>query len=141
MQIEEVNILKQVKYIFYLIGGYFEGYESVSLEKYGKDVRVTRSNLSNVMNETKTTSAEFFNKVLSEVSTITQGWKNNYSNPNILDGTQWELLISVYSKKDTDRMLDELNGSAEINGILFYSGSNAYPDNFEQLETYMEGIK
>ena len=136
-----MNILKQVKYIFYLIGGYFEGYESVSLEKYGKDVRVTRSNLSNVMNETKTTSAEFFNKVLSEVSTITQGWKNNYSNPNILDGTQWELLISVYSKKDTDRMLDELNGSAEINGILFYSGSNAYPDNFEQLETYMEGIK
>lgn len=133
--------MKQVKYIFYLIGGYFEGYESVSLEKYGKDVRVTRSNLSNVMNETKTTSAEFFNKVLSEVSTITQGWKNNYSNPNILDGTQWELLISVYSKKDTDRMLDELNGSAEINGILFYSGSNAYPDNFEQLETYMEGIK
>lgn len=130
-----------MKYIFYLIGGYFEGYESVSLEKYGKDVRVTRSNLSNVMNETKTTSAEFFNKVLSEVSTITQGWKNNYSNPNILDGTQWELLISVYSKKDTDRMLDELNGSAEINGILFYSGSNAYPDNFEQLETYMEGIK
>lgn len=133
--------MKQVKYILYLIGGYFEEYESVTLEKYGKDVRVNRSNLSNVMNETKTTSAEFFDEVLSEISTITQGWKNNYSNPNILDGTQWELLISVYSKKDTDRMLDELNGSAEINGILFYSGSNAYPDNFVQLETYMEGIK
>lgn len=133
--------MKQVKYILYLIGGYFEGYESVTLEKYGKDVRVNRSNLSNVMNETKITSADFFDEVLSEISTITQGSKNNYSNPNILDGTQWELLISVYSKKDTDRMLDELNGSAEKNGILFYSGSNAYPDNFEQLETYMEGIK
>lgn len=61
------------------------------------------------------TKTEFLNR-LRELHI--EGWKSKYIDPDILDGTQWELEIYFY------------DGHKPVT----IAGSNAYPDNFADLE-------
>lgn len=132
--------MDQVKYVFFSIGGYFGGYESIYLER-GKDE--TRLSLHRWIEEPQTITklTGFFDKVLADVEKLIKKWDVNYYNPDILDGTQWEILLSIHSKEETDRLAGETDKVEDIPGVRFSSGSNDYPKNFRELEKYMEELK
>ncbi|MGG5370735.1 hypothetical protein [Enterococcus sp. AZ196] len=128
-----------MKYVFYSIGGYLESYEVIYFEKT-EIIQITQEDLMHGINQTKSISVEFFDNILSNIEAITNSWEQEYINPEILDGTQWELLLSKHSKNVTDQLLKETDKSNEISGIKFFYGSNSYPDNFKQIEEYMEKL-
>lgn len=134
-----MKVLEQANYIFYSIGNYHEGYEIVYLEKREKSW-ITRKELPQNVDKTSYKPVYFFEQVFLDIKKMIEGWEPEYTNPDVLDGTQWELLISVYSKDETDRLTRDVDDPNEIPGILFFYGSNEYPDNFELLERYMEEI-
>lgn len=86
-------------------------------------------------------SQKFMNEVLFNIESIIDDWEYEYFNPDILDGTQWELLISNYSKDKTDILLDNEEDLNKIPGIRSFSGSNDYPENFEQISMYMDVLR
>lgn len=51
-------------------------------------------------------------------------WKHNYVDPNVLDGTQWELVIEYSNGKKPAK----------------YYGSNAYPFSFDEFSEFMGDI-
>lgn len=133
--------MDQVKYIFYSIGSYYAGHEIVCIEKKDKSV-VLKGNLHGMeIDSIEYLSLPFMNEVLFNIEPIINAWKYEYSNPDILDGTQWELLISTYSKDKTDNLMDNVDDLNEIQGIRFFSGSNDYPENFEQISMYMDVLR
>lgn len=132
--------MDQVKYIFFSIGGYFGGYESIYLErgKYETSLSIRRWVEEP---QTITKPASFFDEVLADIEKIIKKWDVDYYNPDILDGTQWEILLSNHSKEETDRLASETDKVEDIPGVRFSSGSNDYPKNFRKLEKYMEGLR
>ena len=104
--------------IVFSIGGFFDGYETRTVLLDGEAVRMTVTHSLHpeereiALSLTKT---EFLNR-LRELHI--EGWKSKYIDPDILDGTQWEL---------------EIYFSDGYKPVTI-AGSNAYPDNFAELE-------
>ena len=123
-----------VKYIFYSIGSYYAGHEIVCIEKKDSNLEL-RSNLySSEIDSVEYLSLQFMKEVLFNIEPVIEKWEHEYFNPDILDGTQWELLVSNYSKDKTDDLTAPNGDLNKIPGIRFFSGSNEYPENFEQNE-------
>ena len=112
------NHIPSISKISFTIGGYFDGYETRTVLLDGEAVRMTVTHsLHPEVREIalSMTNTEFLNH-LCELHI--ESWKSKYIDPDILDGTQWELAI-YFS-----------NGHKPVN----IAGSNAYPDNFAELE-------
>ena len=58
---------------------------------------------------------EYYDRFIEELLTITKDWKEEYINPNVLDGNQWSIDIV-----DTNKTIKHI------------SGSNDYPENFKE---------
>ena len=112
------NHISSINKISFSIGGYFDGYETRTVLLDGEAVRMTITHSLHpeereiALSLTKT---EFLNH-LYELHI--EGWKSKYIDPDILDGTQWEL--EIYFS----------DGYKPVN----IAGSNAYPDYFADLE-------
>lgn len=104
------------------IGGFFGGYETrtytVSGDRVMLDVEHTIIlKLSNLPVYYPFTKAEFI-----EGDLHIGEWKKDYMDPNVLDGTQWDLEIQYINDRKPVRI----------------SGSNAYPYNFNNLLEFLE---
>lgn len=130
----------QVNYIFYSIGGYFGGHETIYLERGEIE---TKLSLRHWMKEpeTKSKPLDYFDEVLADIEKIIKKWDAEYFDPDVMDGTQWEILLSTHSKEETDRLADETEKIEDITGVRVSSGSNDYPKNFRKLEKYMERLR
>ena len=99
------NRLSHYIYINAIEDGYLFKYR---LSVDGKIIK----NYSSMLQESIETEKNFL-ILLEKIKTITANWKHNYDNPDVLDGIQWNIDSKDYF------------GS--------YSGSNAYPENFNEL--------
>jgi hypothetical protein len=103
-------------------GGFFEGYETLEISYENDCIYVTYS----------VTGSFSFDNALSEPYEITQDklaelesclananvdkWYRNYTDPHVLDGTQWELFY--HNKK--------------------HEGSNKFPDEYDLVTNYLK---
>lgn len=129
----------RINYIFYSIGGYFEGLESVYLER-GPETKLVREKWPEEPNVIMRPDS-FFDEALSDIEGIIENWKDSYYNSKILDGTQWQILLSVHSRDKTKQLIDMAGNLKDVPGTIFSGGSNDYPENFKELEKYMEVLK
>ena len=112
------NYITSISKISFNIGGYFDGYETRTVLLDGEAVRMTITHSLHpeereiALSMTKT---EFLNH-LCELHI--EGWKLKYIDPDILDGTQWDLEICF----------------SDGHKPVKIAGSNAYPDNFADVE-------
>lgn len=112
------NHIPSTNKIIFSIGGYFDGYETRTVLLDGEKLRMTITHsLHSEVREIalSLTKTEFLNR-LRELHI--EGWKSKYIDPDILDGTQWEL---------------EIYFSDGYKPVTI-AGSNAYPTNFAELE-------
>ena len=110
----------------YMIGGYLGGftYVTVSRTEDGAKAEVETPSDEKAP-EAKILSAEewtgFLDTLFKELRV--HNWKDHYLNPDIYDGTQWELAFTLAS------------------GLTFrHDGSNEYPENFDAFKELMEKI-
>lgn len=94
------NLEFQTEYFEFEIGGYFDGYQRIEVEKkperitatyypaYGEDNEVTCIDLS------EEELLRYLNKVYS---TSLFEWKDMYDNPLILDGEQWTISVRLFN--------------------------------------------
>ena len=113
--------IPNISKIVFFIGGFFSGYETRTLRLDEERLYLwvehslipTPSNLE-IEPDYPMTKGEF----LDGLRELHIGeWHHNYSDPNILDGTQWELFIE-YSDDRKKKM---------------YCGSNAFPFSFMEF--------
>lgn len=112
------NHIPSIIKISFTIGGYFDGYETRTVLLDGEAVRMTITHSLHPEEREialSMTKDAFLNR-LRELHI--EGWKSKYIDPDILDGTQWELEIYFYDGYKPVKI----------------AGSNAYPDNFAELE-------
>lgn len=110
-----------VEAITFEVGGFFQGRTIVSIKKNPKGalVRVGQfpHKIDGPVEDRQITPLRWMrlvNKLYNEL--YINEWKKSYEDPNVLDGTQWELEI-------------KLNGRRKRT----YSGSNAYPPYWMEL--------
>ncbi len=109
------------------IGGYFEGHTEIVITKNDKGAIVNIENrrlgLSNdeffdSLNPKQITRLKWdriLNKLYNEI--YLHEWKKNYEDPNVLDGTSWELEITMTNRRKRT-----------------YSGINDYPPYWNELK-------
>lgn len=110
--------ISSINKIVFSIGGFFDGYETRTVLLDGENLRmIIEHPLHPERREValSMTKHEFLNG-LRELHI--EGWKSKYIDPDILDGTQWEL---------------EIYFSDGYKPVTI-AGSNAYPTNFAELE-------
>ena len=133
--------MDKVKYIYYSIGGFFEGHDILRFERLD-NTKITRFNPMDCPEEITFKTLEYFDLILIDVQSMVKDWKEYYEDPKfiICDGTQWEILLSVHSKDETDTLISEVEDPNEVPGVWHSGGSNYYPKNFRRLEKYMAKI-
>ena len=111
--------LANVKKVAFTIGGYFDGYKTsiytIEGNKVLSEVKHTLRFKPSFIPEYCSFTKEEFIDALRNVHI--DEWKKDYTDLNVLDGTQWELEI-------------QFNGNRRP---LHIYGSNAYPYNFMDL--------
>ncbi len=103
------------------IGGFFGGYETRTYSVVGDKVFM---NVDHTLKDEKAPATIAFTKeeFITGITELHIGeWKKSYSNPLILDGTQWELEFIFCGKTEPVRI----------------DGSNSYPYNFNDLLDYL----
>jgi hypothetical protein len=106
---------------YFTIGGFHQGYMTIELSEEGFKLHprlIERNQFmphSNAFTLAPTNEGiESFLKTLHRLNVLK--WRKEYSNSEICDGTQWELVIKIDGRR------------------RFISGSNAYPEGFEELQ-------
>ncbi len=106
--------------IQFRIGGYFEGFTEVSIRKLDQGALVNVLNVRSGKRpvEDKQISEAEWKKIVDKLygKLYLHEWKKNYVDSEVLDGTQWELEISLIGKRKRS-----------------YGGSNAYPPYWKEL--------
>ncbi len=100
-------------------GGYFGGFEVRTFAVLENEVRMEASHIP-MEDPSKYPYCEMLEKdaFIEALREIHMGeWKRNYVDPGVLDGTQWRLELKYNGNKRP----------------VCFSGSNAYPYNFEEL--------
>ena len=113
LTLKQSNLIKKANFS---IGGFFEGHETRT---------VTIKDNQAIMTVKHSLSAEKSTYLLDKVEFFTglkalhmEDWEQYYMDSEILDGTQWSLELYFTDKKQPVKFV----------------GSNAYPDNFVELE-------
>ncbi|GEK91834.1 hypothetical protein [Alkalibacterium kapii] len=122
----KVNKAMNVCHTFYFrTGGFHEGFKSIlieeqdsfaniivtppfSIDEEGLKLRIT-------FNEWQSIKDTLFNKL------FILSWDEDYYDPYVLDGTQWELKLKFYDRKNHE-----------------ISGSNVFPELFDELLDYLK---
>jgi len=117
----EENYLDIVTSVRFHHGGFSDGYDKVTIKKTASGIVADiASNLRREYpGEQKSLTEEEWNKMLDLLfrKMYVHEWEKQYNDPSVMDGTQWELEISM-----TD------------NRTLEYSGDNAYPAYWDELK-------
>lgn len=115
--------------IKFSIGGYFEGFTVITIrknaggalvrvEKYGDGCRVCDTEVMNAYPQDCQITPKQWNSILETLygKIHLHEWSRHYKNPGVLDGTDWELHITLTHGR-----------------WRTYSGSNSYPAYWNQL--------
>ncbi len=111
--------------ITFQIGGYFGGTERRTLTFEGEKIVVEREGFNGFMPELDTVE-HYVGKtktiLINGLKEIHIGrWKEDYYNPEILDGTQWHLVLVFSDQSKVES-----------------GGSNSFPRNFKRFLNLME---
>jgi len=106
--------------ISFEIGGFFQGWTKVDIvqEGNGATVFVSITSPEQMVDEQKTITNRKWGNIINELycNMYLHEWKNDYTDPDVLDGEQWSLEIRF------------TNGRKKQ-----YTGSNAYPPYWKEL--------
>ena len=112
------------KYIKFTVGGFFGGYKTVevAIVKDTATYKILRSGLLDI-DKKKSPALKVSDKWLKKLDALKIfNWQKDYFNPEILDGTQWELVF-----KDGEK-------------IYRGSGSNDWPENWEKFLDWLDAL-
>ncbi len=117
--------LEQLVKITFEIGGYFGGVERRTLTFDGEQILVEREGFNGFDPELDPKELYIGMTRTSLIDNLMElhieRWKEDYYNPEILDGTQWSLELEFEDKSVVEK-----------------GGSNAYPRNFKKLCKLLE---
>ena len=102
-------------------GGYFDGYPQIMIQKEEKiSLEVTPGHLQPMAYLQREMAKEEWDKLLDRLynKLYLHEWKKIFYNPEVQDGEQWELEITLTGKR-----------------VRNYSGSNAFPPYWAELKT------
>ena len=118
--ISSIKLLEKLKFE---IGGFSQGYESILLKD--NEIFYKEHQFIDLLEPTKTVTDNEIREFLKTCDEIKLwSWKKEYSNQEILDGTQWELKIKKGGK---------LRGRN-------ISGSNSYPQPIDKFNRFVIAI-
>lgn len=119
------NNIEFISKIRFDIGGFFTGNQIYTYTISGDKVDWNIGGFSLVDFELPKYRPETKQELLDTFREFHIGeWKHNYVDPNVLDGTQWELVIEYSNGKKPAK----------------YYGSNAYPFSFDEFSEFMGDI-
>ena len=119
------NNIEFISKIRFDIGGFFTGNQIYTYTISGDKVDWNIGGFSFVDFELPDHRPETKQELLDTFREFHIGeWKHNYVDPNVLDGTQWELVIEYSNGKKPAK----------------YYGSNAYPFSFDEFSEFMGDI-
>lgn len=113
-----INFVKSVSYVKKTMLS-SEEYFQIKILKDKNVVRYYNTKSVNALDNPiiKEIDNEMAKEFLDQLFRIIDGWENEYINSNFLDGIEWQLEIKY-----------------QDNEVLYYSGKNDFPDNFEYLD-------
>ena len=113
-----INFVKSVSYVKKTMLS-SEEYFQIKILKDKNVVRYYNTKSVNALDNPiiKDIDNEMAKEFLDQLFRIIDGWENEYINSNFLDGIEWQLEIKY-----------------QDNEVLYYSGKNDFPDNFEYLD-------
>ena len=107
------------------IGGYFGGTERRTLTFKGEQIVVEREGFNGFMPELDSVEHYVGKTRTSFINGLKElhigRWKEDYCDPRILDGTQWDLVMDFADQSSVES-----------------GGSNAFPRNFKRFLNLME---
>jgi hypothetical protein len=106
-------IPESVKCVEFTIGGFFSGHDKYAIGDHGDQNEDDFFRLIKPLPGKEDQVLEFARELLLEIKV--QEW-DNYFSSNILDGTQWELVLVMKDGRRVER-----------------SGSNAYPSDWKKF--------
>ena len=113
--------------ITFTVGGFFGGYTTTIVRKTGKGATVKVEKPALIENNTseKHISAARWRSIVEKLycGMFLHEWKKSYEDPSILDGTQWDLEITLTGNRKRS-----------------YHGSNAYPAYRKELLRLFRGL-
>ena len=113
-----INFVKSVSYVKKTMLS-SEEYFQIKILKDKNVVRYYNTKSVNALDNPiiKEIDNEMAKEFLDQLFRIIDDWESEYINSNFLDGFEWQLEIKY-----------------QDNEVLYYSGKNDFPDNFEYLD-------
>lgn len=122
--------IKNISSLCFSIGGYFDGYNIYNIDITSAEAKITVSHSFSPLSEDINFDSKTFyiNKknFLKKLKSFYIGeWKRYYCQPEICDGTQWDLTI---------KFTNEIK-------VLKYGGDNGFPYNFAEFKKFIKNYK
>ena len=113
---------EEVQSITVEYGGFYGGTERRVIKHNGEQISVERFFYNGAVDDGITLyKAKNWPGLLEDIKALIKDWKEEYNNPDVLDGTQWSLDIKYADGREKH-----------------YWGSNLFPDNFEAFLKVIE---
>lgn len=121
--------IKNISSLCFSIGGFFDGYDIYTIDITSAEAKFTVSHsFSPLFEDINFDSKSFYinkEKFLKKLENFYIGeWKRYYCQPEVCDGTQWDLTIKFTNKIK----------------FLEYGGSNCFPYNFAKFEKFIKKL-
>ena len=121
--------IKNISSLCFSIGGYFDGYNIYNIDLTSAEAKITVSHSFSPLSEDINFDSKTFyinkEKFLKKLKSFYIGeWKRYYCQPEICDGTQWDLTI---------KFTNEIK-------VLKYGGDNGFPYNFAEFKKFIKKL-
>ena len=121
--------IKNISSLCFSIGGYFDGYNIYNIDLTRAEAKITVSHSFSPLSEDINFDSKTFyinkEKFLKKLKSFYIGeWKRYYCQPEICDGTQWDLTI---------KFTNEIK-------VLKYGGDNGFPYNFAEFKKFIKKL-
>ena len=121
--------IKNISSLYFSIGGYFDGYNIYNIDITSAEAKITISHSFSPLSEDINFDSKTFyinkEKFLKKLKSFYIGeWKRYYCQPEICDGTQWDLTI---------KFTNEIK-------VLKYGGDNGFPYNFAEFKKFIKKL-
>ncbi|MFR9019974.1 MAG: hypothetical protein ACLVH8_09755 [Fusobacterium sp.] len=121
--------IKNISSLCFSIGCYFDGYNIYNIDLTSTEAKITVSHSFSPLSEDINFDSKTFyinkEKFLKKLKSFYIGeWKRYYCQPEICDGTQWDLTI---------KFTNEIK-------VLKYGGDNGFPYNFAEFKKFIKKL-
>ena len=121
--------IKNISSLCFSIGGYFDEYNIYNIDLTSAEAKITVSHSFSPLSEDINFDSKTFyinkEKFLKKLKSFyISEWKRYYCQPEICDGTQWDLTI---------KFTNEIK-------VLKYGGDNGFPYNFAEFKKFIKKL-